>query len=60
MVKAALLFGCDIAFALVAGSVAGDRTERAATRQPGGNGDGADNQGRICLPKIAGTGSQAT
>lgn len=60
MVKAALSFGRDFAFALAAGSVAGDRTERVAARQPGGNSDGADNQGRIRNTKISGTGSQAT
>ncbi|WP_160353967.1 hypothetical protein [Sphingorhabdus profundilacus] len=57
MVKTALSFGRDSAFALVIGRDASDRTDGAIPRQPGWNGDGADNQGRICLSKVAGTGS---
>lgn len=60
MVKTALSFGRDSAFALVIGRDASDRTDGAIPRQPGWNGDGADNQGRICLSKVAGTGSQTT
>jgi len=57
MVKTALSFGRDSAFALVVGRDASDRTDGAIPRQPGWNGDGADNQGRVCLSKVAGTGS---
>lgn len=60
MVKAALSFGRDIAFAFAAGSVACDRAVCAIPCQPGGDSDGADYQGRNCFPKTTGSRSQTT